>query len=99
MTLCVKCGMRNPDNEAACTNCGASLLTGKYADDPPRRDECFGLPWGGAIPGIIFGLIIMLLGVSWLLGLQFWELFWRVFWGLVLIIVGIWIIARTTRRR
>jgi hypothetical protein len=81
-----------------CANCGASLASGKYADDPPHRDECFGLPWGSAIPGIIVGLIIVLLGVSWLLGLEFWHVFWNVFWALVLIIVGIWIIARTTRR-
>jgi hypothetical protein len=99
MTLCVKCGTRNPDDKALCANCGASLVTGKYADDPPHRDECFGLPGGNAIPGIIFGLIVVLLGISWLLGLQFWQLFWNVFWGLVLIVVGIWIVTKTSRRR
>jgi len=99
MTFCAKCGTRNPDGGVACKNCGASLETGKYADDPPHKYECFGLTWGGAIPGIIFGLIIMMLGVSWLMGLEFWTIFWRSFWGLILILIGIWIITRYGVRR
>ena len=33
--------------------------------------ECFGLPHGGAIAGIVFGILIILLGLSSLLG---WEI-------------------------
>jgi len=99
MTLCIKCGTKNPDDGVTCKNCGASLKTGKYAADPPHKDECFGLPWGGAIPGIIFGLVILLLGVSWLMGLEFWALFWRLFWGILLIALGIWIITKFGVRR
>ena len=51
--------------------------------------ECFGLPHGGAIVGIIFGIIIILAGLSWLLGFEFWENFWP----LIVIIFGVLILA------
>lgn len=90
----VKCGTNNAEGCVVCTNCGASLVTGKYDNDPPHRDECFGLPWGGAIIGTVFGLLIILIGISWLLGFEFWTLFWPI----VFIIIGIWIISRSIRR-
>jgi len=46
-------------------------------------------PLGGAIAGIIFGLIIILAGISWLLGFDFWK----VFWPLIVIVFGILILA------
>ena len=35
-----------------------------------ERDECFGLPNSGAVAGIVFGILIILWGLSTLLG---WE--------------------------
>ena len=52
-------------------------------------DECFGLPHGGAIAGIIFGLIIVMIGLAILSGLRIWDYLWP----LVIVIVGILIIA------
>ena len=92
MVYCTKCGAKNPDDAVVCAQCGASLETGTYM---PRRyerrheEECFGLPWGGAIAGIIVGLIIILAGLSWLLGFAFW----RIIWPLIVIIFGILVLA------
>jgi hypothetical protein len=51
------------------------------------EDECFGLPGGSSIVGILFGLMIVLLGVRELLG-------WTIDFGpFVIIIVGVLILA------
>ena len=36
----------------------------------PHAEECFGLPRGGAIVGIVIGLLIILVGISWILDIQ-----------------------------
>lgn len=36
-----------------------------------ERDECFGLPNSGAIAGIVFGILIIIWGLSTLFG---WEI-------------------------
>ncbi|UCC33266.1 MAG: zinc-ribbon domain-containing protein, partial [Candidatus Bathyarchaeota archaeon] len=36
------------------------------------EEECFGLPHGGAIVGLIIGAIILLIGLSWLAGADWW---------------------------
>jgi len=92
MVYCGKCGTKNSDDAVACAQCGASLETGTYISrryERRREEECFGLPWGGAIAGIIFGLIIILAGVTWLLGFDFWK----VFWPLIVIVFGILVLA------
>lgn len=55
---------------------------GKHAED-----ECFSLPHGGTIFGIIIGIIIILLGISWLAGINL------PFWSLVLVIFGVLILS------
>jgi len=52
------------------------------------EEECFGLPHGGAIVGAIIGIIIILVGLSWLTGFK-----WEQFWPVVVIIFGILIVA------
>ncbi len=58
------------------------------------EEECFGLPHGGAIIGLIIGAIIVLVGLSWLAG----ENWWRYIWPLVVIFFGILIVAGTLYR-
>lgn len=53
--------------------------------------ECFGLPHGGAIVGLIIGTIIILLGVSFVLEIEIWNYLW----ALIIIVVGILIVAGT----
>ena len=51
------------------------------------EDECFGLPGGSSIIGILIGLAIILVGASELMG-------WRIDFGpLAIIVVGILIVA------
>jgi len=61
------------------------------------RDECFGLPNAGAIAGIVFGLLIVLFGLSWLFG---WRINYMAYFAIVL---GVLIVAgavyRLTRKK
>ena len=61
-----------------------------------ERDECFGLPNSGAIAGIVFGILVIVWGLSLLFG---WEInimaFIAVIFG-TLIVAGA--IYRLTRR-
>ena len=56
-------------------------------DDCFGGDECFGLPNGGTIFGIIIGIIIVLVGISSLLGIDL------EFWPLIIIIFGVLILG------
>lgn len=71
MVYCTKCGAKNEDDAVVCVKCGADLGTGKR---PSRRyprkrweEECFGLPYGGTIVGIVIGILIVLWGVFWVI--------------------------------
>lgn len=50
------------------------------------EEECFGLPHGGTIVGLIIGIIIIVVGVSSLAGinLDFWPLLITIFGVLIL---------------
>jgi len=97
MVTCPKCGTKNPDDAKFCANCGGALYSiegerkrgGTCFGQPERRmeDECFGLPHGGAIIGLIIGLIIIIYGLG-----SFFN--WRIDFGpLVMIILGGLIVA------
>ena len=58
------------------------------------KDECFGLPNGGAIVGIVFGIIILILGFAWLANINIWSYLGPI----AAIIVGILIITRVAYR-
>ncbi len=109
MVYCSKCGTQNPDDAKVCSKCAAPLYTvGEQYPGSERehyrrvQGECFGLPNGGMIAGIVFGIIIIVLG----LGLVLQESgyiadFWNVFWPFIIIIFGILILlgALYGRRR
>ena len=91
MVYCTKCGTKNEEDAVVCVKCGASLAT-----RPPWRrerkrteEECFGLPHGGAIVGLIIGIIIIVAGLSWLAGIDIGKYVWP----LVVVIFGILIVA------
>ncbi len=95
MVYCTKCGAKNEEDAAVCVKCGAPLH--KVPTPPWRRErkraeeECFGLPHGGAIAGLVIGLIIIFVGFSWLIsrvaGIEI-EV-----WPIIVIIFGILILA------
>lgn len=94
MVYCTRCGTKNEDDAKVCVNCGASL---EIAARVPRRyerrmeEECFGIPRGGSIVGIMIGLIIVLFGISWILSA--YSILKLEVWPIVVIIFGILIIA------
>ena len=63
-----------------------------------HKDECFGLPNGGAIAGIVLGIIIIIWGFSLATGIDIWS---NIFY-IIVIIFGTLIIAgavyKLTRR-
>jgi amino acid transporter len=54
-----------------------------------KEDECFGLPHGGAIVGLIIGIIIILWGISSIADIDFGSYFWP----FIIIIFGILIVG------
>jgi len=93
MVYCSRCGTQNPDTDTYCSNCGAPLYTvGQRYPGSDREhyrrveNECFGLPNGGMIVGIVVGLIIVLVGLGLFLqtyGIQI------DFWPIIIIIFGV----------
>jgi uncharacterized membrane protein YvbJ len=98
MVYCSKCGTQNKDDSRNCTNCGAPLYTvGERYPGSEREhyrrveNECFGLPNGGAIAALIFGAIIILVGVS-----LFLQTNYNIsvnFWPIIIVIFGVLMLA------
>jgi hypothetical protein len=62
--------------------------------------ECFGLPNGGAIAALVFGVIIILLGVGLFLQASgYIGNFWNIFWPLIIVAIGVLILAGALYRR
>jgi hypothetical protein len=52
--------------------------------------ECFGLPHGGMIAGLVFGIIIIVVGLGLFLQQSgYIANFWSLFWPFIIIIFGI----------
>jgi hypothetical protein len=54
-----------------------------------QRNECFGLPHGGLIVGLFFGVLLILFGISSIFGFDIWMYIGPV----VIVVAGILIIA------
>lgn len=106
MVYCSKCGAKNKDDAKKCAKCGETLYPPSLEKEIERRaetcfgprrrrephmEECFGLPRGGAIFGMVVGLIIILFGVSWILS-RYFNVSIEI-WPIIVIIVGVLIIA------
>jgi uncharacterized membrane protein YvbJ len=94
MVYCSKCGTQNPDNATVCSNCGAPLYTVGQKYPGSEREhyrrvegECFGLPNGGMIASLVFGVIIILVGLG--LFLQTTYGINVNIWPLILVIFGV----------
>jgi hypothetical protein len=57
-----------------------------------KEDDCFGLPNGGAIVGLIFGAIIVLIGLALLSGSS-WDFLWGLLWPFIIVIIGVLIVG------
>ena len=95
MTYCTKCGTKNEEDAVVCVKCGASLVARPAWRRERRRPEkeCFGLPHGGAIVGLIIGIIIVLVGLSQVPDLLPEIDLGEYIWPFIIIVFGILIIA------
>jgi hypothetical protein len=91
MVYCTKCGTKNEDDAVVCVNCKEPLGDSKTTRRERRRkeDECFGLPHGGSIAGLVVGLIIIMWGVTSVLDIDFGSYFW----AFIIIIFGTLMVA------
>ncbi len=107
MVYCSKCGTQNADTNVNCTNCGAPLYTvGQRYPGSDREhyrrveNECFGLPNGGMILGVVFGVIIVLVGLGLFLQASGVSInFWQYIWPFIIIIFGLLILIGALYRR
>ena len=95
MVYCTKCGTKNEEDAVVCVKCGASLVTRPAWRRERRRPEkeCFGLPYGGAIVGLIIGIIIILVGISQVPGILPGIDLGKYIGPLIIIVVGVLIVA------
>jgi len=93
MVYCTKCGAKNEEDALVCVKCGAPLQRGPL---PPwerklTEEECFGIPHGGAVVGLVFGIIIIIVGFSWLVSrvahieIEVWPIIVIIFGILILV--------------
>jgi hypothetical protein len=107
VVYCSKCGTQNPDDARVCSNCGAPLYSvGQQYPGSEREHyrrvegECFGLPNGGLIAGIVFGAIIIIVGLGLFLESSgFIVNFWNIFWPIIIVIIGILILLGALYRQ
>jgi len=107
MVYCSKCGTQNPDTATVCSNCGAPLYSagqqyrGSEREHYKRvQNECFGLPNGGLIASIVFGSIVIFIGVGLFLQTSgYIANFWNLLWPLIIIIFGLLILAGALYQR
>lgn len=101
MVYCHNCGTKNDDDAEFCSKCGTSLKEkvdfdksrkkgeGCFGESRDQRDECFGLPHGGLIVAAIFGILLIIGGISAIYNIDLGP-----FVGpMIIILIGILIIA------
>ena len=80
--ICFKCGSENLDDARFCTSCGVAMDEAgdiwRAVSRNRAEQECFGLSWG-ALPGLVIGVIIIIVGVTSAFGRDFGEGIGR--WG------------------
>lgn len=107
MPYCHNCGTKNDEGVQYCINCQQPLYDtrrkrarrddcdGCYGDEGPEQ-ECFGLPHGGIIVGVIFGLLLLIAGVILIfqnvLGIAI-NINGQLIWPVMLIVFAVLVIA------
>jgi len=75
LVYCHRCGAENEDDALSCRSCGAPLRGVVGAGVGRRREDelCFGAERGLSWFGVFIGALIILAGLSWLLGHALWD--------------------------
>ena len=89
MVYCTKCGTKNDDDAKFCVNCKEPLTSTQTTRHKRQQKEsdCFGLPHGGSIAGLVIGLLIILWGLTSVLDISF------EFWPIIIVIFGTLMVA------
>jgi hypothetical protein len=105
LVYCTKCGTLNPDGATNCSNCGAPLYGANVENRPytqqERRQRYYAEGYGHRRRGsgfglLIAGLIIILVGLALFFGTL--GLFFQYFWPIVIVLIGVWLLARGLMR-
>jgi ABC-type antimicrobial peptide transport system permease subunit len=89
MVYCVKCGTKNDDEAKVCAKCGTQLyVTGESEHYRRMENECFGIPRGGTIVGLIIGIMIVFAGFSYFLQVIYPDMTPIPWWPLLVIMFG-----------
>jgi uncharacterized membrane protein YvbJ len=65
MVYCVKYGAKNSNDVKVCAQCGFSLYSTRERENSKRvEDECLGIPRRNSVASLVFGIIIILVGLS-----------------------------------
>ncbi len=101
MVYCTKCGAENEDDAVTCKECGASLRQPTYRRYRRQFEDdiCFGTRDGVPIWAILFGILIVLWGVSSLLGSVYRWAVWGRIWPLFIIAFGLLILINALTRQ
>ncbi|MCZ2809778.1 MAG: zinc ribbon domain-containing protein [Candidatus Bathyarchaeota archaeon] len=99
MVYCTKCGTKNKEDATICVKCKEPLGNRQTVRRERRRkeNECFGLPHGGSIAGLVIGLIIILWGVTHFLGEDFGEYLWPfiiIIFGTLMVVGALYAMSR-----
>ena len=92
MVYCWRCGEENPDDAVHCKKCGALLRPKPYRGHY-EEELCFG-PERRPFWSLVFGILIVLAGLIWLLEPYIPWLTWRNVWPILVILFGIYIILK-----
>jgi hypothetical protein len=104
LVYCIQCGFENKDDAYYCVKCGVSLpLTHTRYNHSSHDcfgiskgdDSCLVLRHGGAIIGMIVGVLIIISGISVLLDQSIWHLFLPLF----IIAIGLFLVFEAIFRR
>lgn len=100
LTYCTNCGTKNEDEAKFCIGCGVRLDEtvglGREIEETclgPRDkryfEDCFGLPHGGTIVGLVIGILIVMWGLVWALR----QVLFVPIWQFTIIVFGILIVV------
>lgn len=96
MVHCVRYGLKNMDDAKVFTQYEASSYSAGEREHYRRiDDECFGIPRGGSIVSLVLGIMIILVGLSFLIqevyGIAIpWWPFMIILFGMLIIIGAIY---------
>jgi tetrahydromethanopterin S-methyltransferase subunit E len=100
LVYCTKCSAENEENATVCINCKAALKISSSKEKSGVKSSCcdgiYGYrSWGGALAGVIIGIIVILIGFGLLLRQLYGiSLPWFEF---IMIIFGIYLVIRALR--